>query len=128
LDCARVEGKQGQTIRVKRMNGQLAQELSLLSGSAYQIAWAEDIRTQSIQTFSAFVERFPSDTRQTLHNTVLKVMNQQTKSGWWIENQNNIFGALSIKCADPLEAAILEMIRSYVKGSTRLSLGAHGVH
>jgi hypothetical protein len=110
-DCSR-EAKQKQPGHLAKSDEKVVVGPSALTGSSYQIVWAKDIRSQGIQAFFTFISRFPSDTRQTLHQTVLELMNRQTRAGWWIENQNNIYGALAVKCVNPLEAAILEMIRS----------------
>ncbi|MCL6452819.1 MAG: hypothetical protein K6T78_04215 [Alicyclobacillus sp.] len=65
--------------------------LAPLTGSAYQVAWARDIRASHLKAFRRLLEHCDPDAAASMWADMVRLVNQQTRAGWWIEYKDNTF-------------------------------------
>lgn len=68
-----------------------------LTGSAKQIAWAEDLRCESINAVKSMVAR--TETEAVHKDRLIKYLGSITSAAWWIENQGCAGSRMIISCA-----------------------------
>lgn len=85
-------------------------EYQPLCGNPYQIAWALQIRSREMARFRAFIDKYPTNTKETLQSIVDHFVKTIDDAGWWIENEQDAIRGLQRMCTDPVVIAIFDLL------------------
>lgn len=81
--------------------------LHLMQGSAFQVAWALGIRSEHLQRFERLTEHLPEGTKATMRAEMKRLTNAQTEARWWIEHQHNTFHPFISVCSSAIRSLVI---------------------